>query len=556
MKRFTPGPFFDRWQRGSVLVLSMVLAALGTIGVAAWISLLDARSHQVEQNFEAIKRRVVYNNSRALAYRAMYANYLHASQGLASDTTFSLPSGNGEATIRAFSPVPLSNESSVRNSCNGAVPFRSFSTDVTVDLTDGVGSYSWQYQLRNYNPVLGGELLSIHPPVDYDASDSLTSGSITVKGRAAFWDAAAKDLAPGLRADQFLLPNDIVNSTTFSNSSGASVLPLNYPIPLQTTGFVSTTPAYQGQLDITSSAGNSHNANATRLTATGNSFSLKGTTADARGPGPSTQADGPDDATLEIAVATQDTATLMTTLPSYYPLSSRILQAVAAKTSPTPFTEDEIYTIFSDHIPIPNDALTALTGTHQARIGSRTDELHQANGTWVSSDGNGVVRVFLEESDLPHLILDETSELQLFGQADNSAASAAAALDPIGIVVANSSGFGLNAVSLKEQNLRRLFLSISTEPIPTPSPGTYTYFPSFVFSGSLPFPKWAVIMDLQNTGARIDSSPVAGVTLVGGIRANRKVEVTSGTLTIERQYNFTNYETLLSRNAWIEAYRQ
>lgn len=65
-----------------------------------------------------------------------------------------------------------------------------------------------------------------------------------------------------------------------------------------------------------------------------------------------------------------------------------------------------------------------------------------------------------------------------------------------------------------------------------------------------------MILDLQNTGAIFDASPVAGATITGGIRANREIDVASGTLTIDRQYDYDGYESLLSRNAWIEAYRK
>ncbi len=88
-------------QRGSILVVCMVLCALGTIGVAAWISLLDARGHQVEANMESLKRRNVYENSKALAYRAIYANHLHASSGLATARTYTLPHSLGSATVRS-----------------------------------------------------------------------------------------------------------------------------------------------------------------------------------------------------------------------------------------------------------------------------------------------------------------------------------------------------------------------------------------------------------------------------------------------------------------------
>ncbi|MEM7700238.1 MAG: hypothetical protein AAF236_17735, partial [Verrucomicrobiota bacterium] len=216
-------------------------------------------------------------------------------------------------------------------------------------------------------------------------------------------------------------------------------------------------------------------------------------------------------------------------------------------------SEDQIYAIYEAHIPIPNDALTHLMGSRSSRIGSRTDELHRENGTWVASDGQGTVRVLLESPSLPHLVLESTSNLILLGQNDAITASAAAALDPRVIAVANAGSDSLDRADFQGQNLRRIALGVST---PTGIAGSGTYTPEFVFDAPAPFPAWHVIFELENTGALFDTSAVAGVTVVGGIRANRRIEVTSGSLTLEQQFDRAGYEALLSRNAWIEAFRQ
>ncbi len=533
--------------------MCMVMAALGTIGVAAWAALLDARGHQVEANLTALNRRIVFNNSRALAYRALYANHLHSDTGVAADTVYTLPESLGQATIRTYTPVPIQQSLQVRHSNNGATPTRSFATDLTVDLSDGTGAHSWAFQLRNYNPVLGGELLSMHPPVDFSSSDTLVAGTLLVRGRAAFWDAVQNDFSAGIRADEFLLPYDILSSTTFTTPSNSATLPLNYPFPLQTTGIATAGPAYAGELSITRSAANQHNDHVTRFLSTGTALELDGNTATSIGPGAPNRADGSNDTTLETQIATQSPAFLMTELPIYYPLSSRILKSVAEKNNP-PFSEDQIYDIFQAHMPIHNDALTHLMGLYQLRIGSRTDELNRENGTWVSVSGNGIARVYLDSPSLPHLIFDQVLELWLVGQVDSTTAATAADLSPTGVIVANSLGFGLSTVHFEGENARRLVLGISTEGVAPTAPASYN--PDFIFTSPSPFPDWHVIIDLQNTGAQVDTSAVAGATLIGGIRANRKLDVVSGTLTLEREYKHLGYESLLSRNAWIEAYSQ
>ncbi|MEM1441817.1 MAG: hypothetical protein AAGF67_05715 [Verrucomicrobiota bacterium] len=540
-------------QRGSILVVCMVLCALGTLGVLAWVSLLDARGHQAEASMDALDRRTVYANSRALAYRAIYANHLHAKSNLAADQTYTLPDGLGSATVRAYATIPLADSSALRFSKIGITPFRTYTTDATVDLSDGIATQEWGFQLRSYNPMLGGDLLILNPPMDPASTDNLVSGDLNVSGRAVFWDAVASDFNAGIQAENFLLPNNTQGTTTFETPTGASVLPLNYPLPYQTTGISGAGPAYLGELDVAQSAANTHNDYASRLIATGNSISMSGFTGQAIGPGPNSAADGPNDATLEVDIATQTPATLMTTLPGNYPLSSRVLNAVADKNNPA-FTADQLYDIYSAQTPLPNDAIAYLTSTHSAKIGTRARELHEANGSAVYTDGNGGVAIFLENNLLPHLILTRVYELNLVGQVNPTDATAAAALEPRGIVINNTGTDSLRIVNFENQNLRRLALAIATENNATPP--VNGYIAEMDFFGALPFPNWEMILDLQNTGATIDTSPVAGATIVGGIRANRKVDVISGRLSLTRQYNTDGYEGLLSRNAWIEAYRR
>ena len=540
-------------QRGSILVVCMVLCALGTLGVAAWISLLDARGHQAEAGMDALKRRTVYANSRALAYRAIYANHLHADASLPANQTYTLPDNLGAATIRAFATVPLEDGSAVRYSKTGITPFRTYTTDLTVDLSDGIGASEWGFQLRSYNPMLGGDLLVINPLTDPTSGDIIISGNLDVQGRAVFWDAVVKDFNGGIQANEFQLPNNIQGITAFETPTGATVLPLNYPMPFQTTGMSTGGPAYLGELDIAQSGSNSHNDYASRLNATGNYVSLSGFTGATVGPGPDTIADGPNDGTLEADISAQPPATLMTTLPANYPLSSRVLNAVADKNNP-PFTMDQLYQIYSDQIPVPDDAIAYLTSTQQAKISARARELHEANGSAVYTDGTGVVNIVIGSPILPHVILTRAHEITLIGQPDAGAAAVAAGLDPRGIVINNTGTDSVHVLNFEERNGRRLVLSIATAESPTPP--LFGFNAEMAFVGSIPFPNWEMIMDLQNTGALIDTSAVAGATITGGIRANRQIDVVSGQLSLVRQFNHDGLESLLSRNAWVEAYRK
>lgn len=544
--------------RGSILVVCVVLAALGAIGVAAFVSLLDARGHQVEASFEAMKRRATAQSGKALVRDALYTNHLHSNGGLASNTTYtvdgtaSFPGVSytyepvASATIQAFGQTPLSDASAQRISKNGVVPITSYTVDVTASVSDNIANEAYNLQLRSYNPVLGGDLLVMHPSSDFSTTDTLVSGNLVVNGRAMFWDAAAKDMQGGIRADEYLLPNDIAGSTTLRNPANNQVLPLNMPIPVQTTGIAGSSPAYRGELDIVDSGSNDHNDYVTRWSATATGLSvLDGSVPGAVGPGPDTSPDGADDSTLEAEIASKTPDELMASLPANFPLSSRVLRAVADKAGPA-FTADQLYSIYSNHYPIPDDAIAYLTGTHAAKIAPRGDELHQFNRTGAWSDGFRKVEVYLDSPNLPHLLVEGVIRLELQGQDDAIAASSAASLPPRGIAVNNPSS-SLDVVEFLDQNRRRIVLSIAHYSTTATSVGMN-------FTGTTAFPRWDMILELQETGARFDASAVNTALIYGGIRGSRRIDVTTGTVSLHRQTNPTGYEEMLSRNAWVESY--
>lgn len=548
-------PSRRRYERGSVLVLCMVLAALGTIGLAAWLSLLSARGHQVEANFTALKRRAVQNNSKALAYHTIYANHLHTTTGLNAATTYNLPDSLGRATIRSYAAAPLSQSSTQRMSKIGSTPLRSYSTDVIADIGMGTTTIPWTFQLRSENPVMGGELLAFHPPADFDSATPIVSGNLKVKGRAVFWDAGHRDFTGGVQADEFLLPNDLIQTATLQNTAGANILPLNYPIPLQTTGFANGSPSYLGELDIVSSTNNPHNSHTQRIRATGVFFEFSGLAPAAKGRGGDTRPPGANDS-LNIAVIAASAASLppdpdiRSKLATASPLSSDVLNF--AINNPSAFPANDLFQVLNLNAPLPDDVLTRLaasTVTIPLEVDKTT--LFKNSSAWAISDGAGKVTVALDEADLQHLIITDVSDLILRGPTTNNQVNALAAQPARAIAIVNRSGTFLGNVSLVNQSRRPLALAITSEDFS----GSDDYIPDFIFSGVFPFPAWSMVMDLENTGGRFDASTVSSARIIGGIRTSRSLTVVRGELLLERETVIDSYNNLLSRNAWVEAYR-
>lgn len=540
-----------RRERGSVLVVCMVLAALGTIGVAAWFSLLDARSHQVEAGLEALERRVAVENGRALAHRALYGRYLHGDETPAGDLVCELPDGKGRATIRAFTTVPLRSDAAGPVARDGATPLLSNSTDVRVEVADGSGTNPWTYRLRNYHPVVAGDLLTIHPPVDPSDASGLVAGSIHVKGRAVFWDATADDLDNGIRADEFLLPGRTAGTTNFSTPADAATLPLNYPNYLRTTGTTATGPAYRGELELLSATVNPQNSYEARLAAAP-PLVLDGRSPKSESMGPPAKEATGDDAALLAFIDANPPQTVADELSKRSDLSSPVLVAAIHKANPA-MGNQQFLQIFDAQSPVPDDALTEMMasldeGDLDEALDMAIVDMNVKNETQYNSDGKGKVQFFLDRPELTRVVVADVKRLRLFGQPNATKAAAAAAMAPLIVIVDNRGGEVLANVDLFHENRRPLAVVVASAP-GTPS------LPQTAFQGNSAFPSFRAVFDLQNTGLAFDLAAVAGAKIVGGIRCNHRVTAGGGTLTLERDPEAAALAPLLSRDAWIETVR-
>ena len=524
-------------ERASVLVVCLVLAALGTLGVAAWFSLLDARSHQVEARHTSLQRRAALMNGAAVARAALHREYLHGQTGLSGERTFSVADGKGEATLHPFADAPLTTTTVGPPSRNGAHPPSSYASDVAVDLANGAGEVRTTYRLRSGHPALGGALLQLHPPVVPADSAPLVSGNLRVKGRAVFWDVVARDLNNGIRADEFHLPNSIGAPTTFSTPSGTATLPLNYPLYLRTTG--SSTPSiglYRGELELLDDAGNPQNSYLRKLGPA--PISLRGDEARSLSEGPPHSPPTSEDPNLLAYIAENHPIDITATLTGKPLLSSAVLLATVQKIPA--LTNRQLYQVFEAQTDLPHDALTALMATiDESTLTPVLDDafltFNEEHGADFNVNGKGTVTIYLDQAGVERIL------------ATDSTSAEAAVLPPLLLVVDNRSGaVNLERLELLHGNARPLILVVAS---------SGATLPAAVFSGSVSFPDWRCIFDLQKTGLAFDVSAVAGVRLLGGIRGNHRLTVAGGSRTLERDAAAQVLAPLLSRDAWIETAR-
>jgi len=549
-------------QKGSVLVICMVLAGLGTLGVAAWLSLLDARGHLAEQEFAATERRVRYQNAKAYAKNLIYANYLDSATGEDTTQTYDLPDGWGSVTIEAFATAPLIDNANVRYNKSGSTPFRAFTTDVNVGLNDGEFNHPWEFQLKSYNPVLGGDLLSIQLATETMSEDPIASGNLNVEGRAVFWNTEYQDSPSNLRADNYLIGKLSEPNLGFLNTSGTTRLPSNFPFVKQTAG----NGAYDGQVDVINSSSNRHNAYFQKIIENGGFALLSGPITFADGDGIETIPDGENDDSLLGGILGGLVSSLLTKIEliANSPLSSRVLSAALAPTSN--LTSTDLLEVLEANYPLPDDVVTQIADAGYTAVTFDEKEIiHDKNNTFLISDGAGRTVIDLSVPTLPHVLLNDVTSLEIRGQVDAATADAYEDLSPRVIAISNSENVHLEEVILSNFNRRQIILAIQCEGVLdnsglTDESGNATS-PStnhtiFRMTGESPFTDWRLIGDFEGIMADFDASFVSASTIEGGIRSNHMVRVTGGTITIQPEHDFEFVESLLSRNAWIETFRK
>lgn len=567
-------PFPNKNCRGSILVVCMVLAAVGTLGVAAWISLLDARGHLAEQNITGMDRRVRYRNGKIMAHSMMLNKHLHANTVPASLETYELPLNWGDITVNSYSQIPLSTVSTTRNSKTGARPFNAFTSDVSVGISDGLYNHSWQFRLKSYNPILGGELFTILPNSEILSELPRVTGFINVKGRAVFWGTSYFPAQLSVKAEQFLVPETNFPNLSYLDSDNNRVVPTNHPFVRQTAGYVGSQGNYGGLASVIADPANQHNTYLSRVptitsyaTIDGAYESLVGNGKFANGNGPDSALSQPNDSLLigRINDPTVSNAILSSELIAASPLSSPVLFNVLSRIPL--FTEAEVRPILYASFPLPDDVIAELGADTGVYLGGLKEELYAANGSSVVADAAGGVWVNLNDPNVPHLILQNFTRLYLNGQPDETAADARADDEPRVIVISNSDNVKLDSVKFADYNRRRLVLAIKNVGVldnvglldqagnPNTSGTNHTVFGFVKDIGATPFKDWRILCEFEGITADFDISDIQGLNLIGGIRTNHSLNVSGGTLSIDRETNPDLFAPILCRSAWIEAVR-
>ncbi len=539
-------------QRGSILVICLVIAGVGTIGAAAFFSLIHAKSDEAQARETAILRRARVANSDAMARETMLQRCASTDAGTAIEAVTVLANSWGENQIADYSSIPLGFRGSVRLNKTGAAAHTAYSADIYGPLIEN-GVKIWrQFQAKSVNPALAGDLLVVESQSVAGAPAIEFTGDLSIQGRAVFWNSNYATSTASLKASRVIAANPTSPKLSLVNPLNQPILPDNLPLPAMTSGRVNGTPAFNGVSRLVGNPDNAANDYLDTITPiTG--AALPGNLAFVETSSAVTNPSTVNDSILLglINSLLGLPSSLRTTLQANVPLSSAVLTAVIAQaTSPT--DAQVLIDILDDNRPLPRDVLTQVIDGSTALTSEQVWEVLAANPVSVALDGAGTAFIDLDDPSTDHVIINgDISTLTLRGQGNSAELAAAAAMPPLVIVLHHDSGttLPLTTLTLEGANQRPLILAIRKH-----SDNTAV---ELIATGTSAFPVWRGILDLDNVELLVDTSSVSTLSLKGGIRTNRSLKITDGAMLMIPESDSLAIDALrplASRNAWVEAY--
>lgn len=539
-------------QRGSILVICLVIAGVGTIGAAAFFSLIHAKSEEALVRETAMVRRTRIANSDAMAREAMLQRCAATDNASAIESLTRLSSDWGESEIAAYSDLPLGVFDNVRLNKTGAVAHTALSTDIHGRLVANGTNHWRQFQTKTLNPALAGDLLIVETQKAGGLPAIEFTGNLTVEGRAVFWSSNYGAATASIKANRVIAANPASPKLSLIDPLDQPILPDNLPLPATTSGFVGGVPAFNGRSDLINNPGISLNDYLDTISPL-SGVPLPGRVPFIESSSASTNPANSADAALLTTLSSQAylPQTFRTDAEPFTPLSSVVLTA-AIDTAQSEADALILRSLLGDNVPLPNDVLTHLISSETALSTAQLWEVIRENPVAVALDALGTAYIDLDNPASDHLVIDgEISTLILRGQASSAELSAAAGMPPIAVVIYHDSGvpLPLASVELEGANRRPFILAIKKYSDNTPV--------DVISTGPAAFPEWRGILDLDNVELAVDTSLVSTLTLRGGIRTNRSINISAGAMRLTPENDPLAIESLrplASRNAWVESY--
>lgn len=213
---------------------AMVICLLGSVGLLAMVSVIQARQTLIDSSEDKAVRRVRLLNGRQLAKEALYRRVLASESGAAE--TLALSGNWGRVTIPAWTSNPYTTNqlSSITNQTAPSPDLAPYVTSLTASIYTVVDeSSNWSdpesfiCNFNAQNTALAGFLLDARRPADGLAANSV-SGSLVVIGRALVFENPDQNNIFQFESSGVNAPNSCLAQSNFEPTIPSR--PLNFPM--------------------------------------------------------------------------------------------------------------------------------------------------------------------------------------------------------------------------------------------------------------------------------------------------------------------------------------
>jgi hypothetical protein len=244
--------------------MGLVITAMATLGIAAWLSLLSARGAYIEGIEVSANHRVAKMNANAAVEEFLYRNYLTKSSTIG--TTITLPDNSATISIPASNLPPLGSYSLPGGVVTtGMANGYGYHVELPVSNTIKVdhdndpsttpldSTYTRNYLLKSRAPQLAGDLMVMHKPTITSGVDDDLDGYIRIYGNTVLWAAEwPHTVDSNVRSERYITytPATPTGADKIKDLSGNWVPPTNYALMPTTGGDYGSSNGYSGTLNV------------------------------------------------------------------------------------------------------------------------------------------------------------------------------------------------------------------------------------------------------------------------------------------------------------------
>ena len=242
-----------RSQLGSALLLSLMIMGVCTMGVAAWIAIINGRAAYSDATEDGMRRRVALENSRAIAEEYLYNYATTQDSGAAAlfpQVTY--PPDNAEQPdivermqVAAWVDGSLNSTTPVwRASRMGPSNGGGYYRNYQVLLGKGGNQVLRDFEVRSRSPILSGDLVIFNQPTitpgDPSDPDIRFRCNMHVNGRTVFWRPDMIEVRDDnhFSTKAYAVMTRLVGDYPVVDSSGNRLRPSNFPFTPVTGGAV------------------------------------------------------------------------------------------------------------------------------------------------------------------------------------------------------------------------------------------------------------------------------------------------------------------------------